>query len=184
MATSIGQAPLPPPVPASVNNIEGVDGIQGSADTALAMDASTHEVSRERRTILRRVRMAFGPGGSLQPFRLLNRDLRVLRGRYLSDWTIFNQLIFASAVFVFFTNLLPGITFAGDLYELTGKNYGTIEVVFSTGICGIIFSMSVSCVGPSEVCPRSHFAPLSRRLIQTLISIACYIHGPMRYGPN
>lgn len=59
----------------------------------------------------------------------------------MGDWTIFNQLIIASAVYVFFTNLLPGITFASDLYVLTGKSWGTIEVVFSTGLCGVIFSL-------------------------------------------
>lgn len=56
---------------------------------------------------------------------------------------MFNQLVFASAVYVFFTNLLPGITFASDLYVLTGRNWGTIEVVFSTGLCGVVFSMLV-----------------------------------------
>jgi len=56
---------------------------------------------------------------------------------------VFNQLVFASAVYVFFTNLLPGITFASDLYVLTGRNWGTIEVVFSTGLCGVVFSMLV-----------------------------------------
>ena len=61
----------------------------------------------------------------------------------MSDWSVFNQLIVASAVYVFFTNLLPGITFASDLYVLTGKSWGTIEVVFSTGLCGVIFSMWV-----------------------------------------
>lgn len=50
-------------------------------------------------------------------------------------------MIFASAVYVFFTNLLPGITFASDLYNLTGQNWGTIEVVFSTGLNGVIFSV-------------------------------------------
>ncbi|KAL3468639.1 HCO3 transporter family-domain-containing protein [Aspergillus heterothallicus] len=69
------------------------------------------------------------------------QDILNLRRRYASDWTIFNQLVFASAVYVFFTNLLPGITFASDLYVLTGKSYGAIEVVFSTGLCGIIFSL-------------------------------------------
>ncbi|KAK8213937.1 nonglycosylated anion transporter [Phyllosticta capitalensis] len=83
----------------------------------------------------------FAPNGILRPFRLLRQDLTNLPKRYASDWSIFNQLIFASAVYVFFTNLLPGITFASDLYELTGSNWGTIEVVFSTGLCGIIFSL-------------------------------------------
>ncbi|KAF2085224.1 hypothetical protein K490DRAFT_75277 [Saccharata proteae CBS 121410] len=84
---------------------------------------------------------AFAPHGVLRPFRLLRQDWSNLPTRYASDWKIFNQLIFASAVYVFFTNLLPGITFASDLYVLTGQNWGTIEVVFSTGLCGIIFSL-------------------------------------------
>ena len=78
---------------------------------------------------------------TIRPFRLLRQDLCNLRHRYVSDWTTFNQLIVASAVFVFFTNLLPGITFANDLFELTGKSWGTIEVVFSTGLCSVIFSL-------------------------------------------
>ena len=82
-------------------------------------------------------------GGILRPFRLLQLDLRNLRGRYHSDWATFNQLILASAVYMFFTNILPGLTFASDLYILTGRSWGTIEVIFSTGICGIIFSLSV-----------------------------------------
>ncbi|RDA94702.1 hypothetical protein CP533_6712 [Ophiocordyceps camponoti-saundersi (nom. inval.)] len=52
-----------------------------------------------------------------------------------------NQQVLASAVYIFFTNLLPGITFASDLYELTGKSWGPIEVVFSTGLCGLVFSI-------------------------------------------
>ena len=84
---------------------------------------------------------SLGQGGLLHPFRLLRQDLQSLTRRYRSDWSSFNQLIFASAVYVFFTNLLPGITFASDLYVLTGQNWGTIEVVFSTGLCGIVFSL-------------------------------------------
>lgn len=81
-------------------------------------------------------------GGPLRPFRLLKQDLLNLRRRYISDWAFFNQQILASAIFVFFTNLLPGITFASDLFVLTGANWGTIEVVLSTGLCGIIFSLT------------------------------------------
>ncbi|KAF7718796.1 Bicarbonate transporter family protein [Penicillium ucsense] len=89
----------------------------------------------------RKLRGSIASGGPLRPFRLVKQDFVNLRRRYVSDWTVFNQLIFASAVYVFFTNLLPGITFASDLYVLTGKSWGTIEVVFSTGLCGIIFSL-------------------------------------------
>ncbi|CAK7219327.1 hypothetical protein SEUCBS140593_003851 [Sporothrix eucalyptigena] len=83
----------------------------------------------------------FRRGGLLQPCRLIGQDLHNLRSRYVSDWTVFNQLVFASAVYVFFTNILPGITFASDLDVLTGQSWGTIEVVFSTGLCGLIFSI-------------------------------------------
>jgi len=79
-------------------------------------------------------------GGALAPFRLLKSDFKGRAKIYHTDWG-FNQLVLASAVYVFFTNLLPGITFASDLYVLTGRNYGTIEVVFSTGLCGIIFAL-------------------------------------------
>jgi hypothetical protein len=87
------------------------------------------------------IRDYFTHGGKLQPFRLLRQDLSNLRRRYYSDWIIFNQLVIASAIYVFFTNILPGITFASDLYNLTGQSWGTIEVVFSTGLCGIIFAL-------------------------------------------
>lgn len=87
------------------------------------------------------LKRSVGADGPLRPGRLLWQDLVNLRRRYVSDWTTFNQLVFAAAVYVFFTNLLPGITFASDLYVLTGANWGTIEVVFSTGLCGVIFSL-------------------------------------------
>ena len=83
----------------------------------------------------------FGKRGKLRPFRLLKQDIVNLKGRYPSDWQVFNQQVIASAIYIFFTNILPGITFASDLYTLTGKSWGTIEVVFSTGLCGLIFSL-------------------------------------------
>ena len=95
-----------------------------------------------------RMRRLFTRGGPLQPFRLLRHDVKNVLGRYASDWTLFNQQIFASAVYVFFTNLLPGITFASDLYVYTGQNWGTVEVVFSTALCGIIFSLWVFALVP------------------------------------
>ncbi|KAI1921327.1 hypothetical protein LOZ64_001609 [Ophidiomyces ophidiicola] len=99
------------------------------------------ESPSHRPSAVRRFAGLFERGGSLQPLRLLAQDLRNVRRRYISDWKVFNQLVFASAVYVFFTNLLPGITFASDLYVLTGKNWGTIEVVLSTGVCGVLFSL-------------------------------------------
>ncbi|KAK0105434.1 hypothetical protein ONS96_004821 [Cadophora gregata f. sp. sojae] len=94
-----------------------------------------------KKPLKQKLKKYFGPGGKLRPFRLLRQDISNIRKRYISDWALFNQLVFASAVYVFFTNILPGITFASDLYVRTGMNWGTIEVVFSTGLCGIIFSL-------------------------------------------
>ncbi|EAW12758.1 HCO3- transporter family protein [Aspergillus clavatus NRRL 1] len=107
-------------------------------------DESFHSIitpAKHTPKAFRALRGSVAAGGPLRPFRLVKQDLANLRRRYVSDWTLFNQLIFASAVYLFFTNLLPGITFASDLYVLTGKSWGTIEVVLSTGLCGIIFSL-------------------------------------------
>lgn len=117
---------------------------QGAADTYA--DSDVHSIitpSKHTPRPLRLLKNTISSGGPLRPFRLLRQDLLHIRQRYVSDWTLFNQLIFASAVYVSFTNLLPGITFASDLYVLTGESWGTIEVVLSTGICGIIFSLYV-----------------------------------------
>ncbi|KAK6542649.1 hypothetical protein TWF694_006592 [Orbilia ellipsospora] len=104
------------------------------------MQSSSNEP--EARSKKQTIASLFNPNGVLRPFRLMKKEFRARSAIYHTDWH-FNQLIFASAVFVFFTNLLPGITFASDLDALTGSNYGTIEVVFSTGLCGVIFALWV-----------------------------------------
>jgi hypothetical protein len=125
---------------------KGEDQPGGKTDLGRHTDAPDGGAdSAPRRSSLGAIlRKRFGPGGKLQPFRLLATDFHNVRHRWVSDWTVFNQLVLASAVYVFFTNILPGITFASDLYVLTGKSWGTIEVVFSTGLCGLIFSLWVS----------------------------------------
>lgn len=112
-----------------------------SADTEEDPAVSDTTPPQPRGAGFKRFGRYFRKGGKLQPFRLLKTDFSNIRHRYFSDWTVFNQLVIASTVYVFFTNLLPGITFAGDLYVLTGRAWGTIEVVFSTGLCGIIFAL-------------------------------------------
>lgn len=103
--------------------------------------------ARRKPRLPTRIASLFRHEGALRPFRLLQSDV-VNRARvYHTDW-FFNQLILASAVYVFFTNLLPGITFASDLYVLTGQNYGTIEVVFSTGLAAS--SLRCTCISPGN----------------------------------
>jgi hypothetical protein len=121
-----------------------------TSDNRTSFERSLDEASNEtyqkmsptnRKPFIYRLETLFSKNGKLRPFRLLRQDIRNIKKRYLSDWTLFNQLVFASALYVFFTNILPGITFASDLYVLTGMTWGTIEVVFSTGLCGIIFAL-------------------------------------------
>ncbi|KAL2689592.1 hypothetical protein Neosp_003650 [[Neocosmospora] mangrovei] len=112
--------------PASQNN----PGNQGAQDETFSINGAPGQPSKY-----------FGKGGKLRPFRLLKQDMVNFKSRWVSDWQVFNQQVIASAVYIFFTNILPGITFASDLYTLTGKSWGTIEVVFSTGLCGLIFSV-------------------------------------------
>ncbi|OJJ48348.1 hypothetical protein ASPZODRAFT_1570089 [Penicilliopsis zonata CBS 506.65] len=116
---------------------EGDRLVEGEQGVDVLIAPSKHTPRRP----LRALRGSVSAGGRLRPFRLVKQDILGLRRRWLSDWQVFNQLIIASAVYVFFTNLLPGITFASDLYVSTGKNWGTIEVVLSTGLCGTIFSL-------------------------------------------
>ncbi|EME45131.1 hypothetical protein DOTSEDRAFT_117421, partial [Dothistroma septosporum NZE10] len=68
---------------------------------------------------------------------------------YVIDCITFSQLIFASAVCVFYTDLLPGITCPSDPYQLVGQSWGAIEIVWSTGLCGIIFSIFASKLAQS-----------------------------------
>lgn len=131
LAVVVSPAPVPSPKPPPTDN-------PSSPPTSpYPITPSKHTPRRLRAAVKRSV----GKEGVLRPFRLLNQDLRNLRRRWVGDWTVFNQLVVASAVYVFFTNLLPGITFASDLYVLTGANWGTIEVVLSTGFCGVVFSL-------------------------------------------
>lgn len=140
-------------------------------------DHSSITPSKHTPKPLQILRGTVAAGGPLRPFRLLRQDLQNLTRRYKSDWTVFNQLVFASAVYVFFTNLLPGITFASDLYVLTGANWGTIEVVFSTGLCGIVFSLWVLLLHLMVV--FVYFASRWRChkvLGNTIGAVACLLH--------
>jgi len=120
------------------------------------------------------LRGSVAAGGPLRPFRLIKQDIVNLRRRYIPDWAVFNQRVFASAVYVFFTNLLPGITFASDLYVLTGKSWGTIEVVFGTGLNGIIFSLLVP--SPDYITRRIGIDHMNRFSIQPLTILG--VTGP------
>jgi hypothetical protein len=152
-SSSSSGLPEKAPQPPFHDSIRSGSDIESTAQKGSDFERNPHAQAEadESKTVLRsraplksKLKTWFSPGGNLRPFRLLKQDIRNIRTRYISDWSTFNQLVLASAVYVFFTNILPGITFASDLYVLTGKTWGTIEVVFSTGLCGLVFSLWVS----------------------------------------
>lgn len=162
---------MPAPSNTSSNTLIG---LVTSPDTASAdpspTEKNSHAIPPLDPPIPSRPRAAMkrylAPDGALRPFRLLRADVNNLVHRWKSDW-FFNQLILASAVYVFFTNLLPGITFSSDLYVRTDKNYGTIEVVLSTAICGLVFSLYVSLCRPSRGLPTNSFPGSLRSRLQS-----------------
>ncbi|KAF2993246.1 hypothetical protein E8E13_000432 [Curvularia kusanoi] len=77
----------------------------------------------------------------LQPGRLLAQDFRFLIIRYKTDWKPFNAVVFSSIIFVFCCSIFPALTFANALFTRTDSHWGPIEVIFSTGLCGTIFSI-------------------------------------------
>lgn len=153
-------------------NSPGDEEMQPPTDPTSANEHQNAQ-SRTKRRKVGNVMAMFQPGGLLRPFRLMKKEFKARASIYLTDWTI-NQLVIASAVYVFFTNLLPGITFASDLDALTGSNYGTIEVVFSTGLCGIIFSLWVEYLqtSPSSCIDADYRAAFLHNLWLFLVSQA------------
>lgn len=106
----------------------------------------------------------FRRNGLLRPGRLLRQDIEGLVIRYASDWTTITPLpiLLASTIYIFFANLFPALTFANDLYLRTGQNWGPIEVILGTGMCGTfhaLFSIQpltiLSVTGPFSVLAES-----------------------------
>lgn len=61
---------------------------------------------------------------------------------YVSDWTDgHNAKTTASIFFMFFTSIAPAVTFAGLLDSETDEGIGVVEVLLSSALSGIIFSV-------------------------------------------
>ncbi|OZJ05700.1 hypothetical protein BZG36_01456 [Bifiguratus adelaidae] len=80
---------------------------------------------------------------SNKPFSGIEEDLRRRLPLYWSDWKdgFTSSRVLSSIVFMFFCQILPAVTFAADLTDSTQRQYGVVEVLLSTGIGGIIFSI-------------------------------------------
>lgn len=69
-------------------------------------------------------------------------DLRSRLPYYKSDFTdAFNYRVIPSTTYIFFTNLLPAIAFAQDMFDQTNNLYGVNEVLMSSAMAGVVFGL-------------------------------------------
>ncbi|XP_059812609.1 solute carrier family 4 member 1b (Diego blood group) isoform X1 [Hypanus sabinus] len=77
-----------------------------------------------------------------KPFGGLFRDIKRRYPKYLSDIKdALNPQCLAAIIFIYFAALTPAITFGGLLEEKTKGNMGVSELIVSTAIQGVIFSL-------------------------------------------
>lgn len=76
------------------------------------------------------------------PFKGIYRDLKHRLPYYVSDWTDgFNYRVIPATIYMYFTNLLPAIAFAQDMFDRTHNSYGVNEVLLSSAMGGIVFGL-------------------------------------------
>lgn len=69
-------------------------------------------------------------------------DIKARARVYVSDFKdAYNYRVIPSVVFVFFTNILPAIAFAQDMFDRTDNAYGVNEVLLSSAIAGVVFGL-------------------------------------------
>lgn len=79
------------------------------------------------------------------PFKGMYRDMKGRMPYYISDWVdAWNYRVIPSTVYIFFTNLLPAIAFAQDMFDNTNNSYGVNEVLLASSVGGIVFGL-LSC---------------------------------------
>lgn len=77
-----------------------------------------------------------------QPFSGMIKDVRGRLPYYVSDWTdAWNYRVVPATVFMYFTNLLPAIAFAQDMFDRTDNAFGVNEVLLASSIGGIVFGL-------------------------------------------
>lgn len=80
--------------------------------------------------------------GQLLWGRGIRNDFRSRLPYYWSDIKdSYNYRVLPSVVFIFFTNLLPAIAFAQDMFDRTDSLYGVNEVLMSSALAGVVFGL-------------------------------------------
>uniref|UniRef100_A0AAQ4S301 Anion exchange protein n=1 Tax=Gasterosteus aculeatus aculeatus TaxID=481459 RepID=A0AAQ4S301_GASAC len=76
------------------------------------------------------------------PFGGMVKDLKRRYRHYISDYTdALNPQVLAAVIFIYFAALSPAITFGGLLADKTEKLMGVSELMVSTSLQGVIFSL-------------------------------------------
>lgn len=112
-------------------------------------------------------------------------DLKTRLPYYKSDFKdAWNYRVIPSTLSIFFSNLLPAIAFAQDMFDKTDNAYGVNEVLMSSAIAGVVFGLFsgqplciVGVTGPISIFSYTVYELMTPRV--HLISHSCvgYIFG-------
>ncbi|KAL1841709.1 hypothetical protein VTJ49DRAFT_6683 [Mycothermus thermophilus] len=82
------------------------------------------------------------PWWKIHFFRGMVNDIRKRAPYYLSDWTdAWNYRVVPASVYMFFANILPALAFSLDMFNKTGMQYGVNEVLLSSVLGAVVFSL-------------------------------------------
>ncbi|KFH47576.1 putative transporter-like protein [Hapsidospora chrysogenum ATCC 11550] len=75
-------------------------------------------------------------------FRGMVNDLRRRAPYYVSDWVdAWDYRVVPATVYMYFANILPALAFSLDMFQNTGSEYGVNEVLLSSVLGAVVFSL-------------------------------------------
>ncbi|KAF4994755.1 hypothetical protein FGRMN_5569 [Fusarium graminum] len=75
-------------------------------------------------------------------FRGMVNDIRRRVPYYISDWTdAWDYRVVPATIYMYFANILPALAFSLDMFQKTGSNYGVNEVLLSSVLGAVVFSL-------------------------------------------
>ncbi|CAG7555506.1 unnamed protein product [Fusarium equiseti] len=75
-------------------------------------------------------------------FRGMVKDVRRRLPYYVSDWTdAWDYRVVPATIYMYFANILPALAFSLDMFQKTGSNYGVNEVLLSSVLGAVVFSL-------------------------------------------
>ncbi|OAA75596.1 anion exchange family protein [Akanthomyces lecanii RCEF 1005] len=78
----------------------------------------------------------------IHPMRGMINDIRQRAPYYLSDWTdAWDYRVVPATVYMYFANILPALAFSLDMFQNTASNYGVNEVLLSSVLGSVVFSL-------------------------------------------